>query len=156
MTLVERALDFADAGLVFAGRTMTLPDERRNYGEPRFITAGWPEGAARRAGLDPARWRAADHLDKGMGMPTKKAGGGSRWVDPDEAPRLDREWFERAEIRDGERVIRPARAVGRPRKAAVKEAVSIRLDPDVLAHFRAGGPGWQSRINQALRKVAGL
>ena len=89
-------------------------------------------------------------------MPTKKAGGASRWVDPDEAPRLDRDWFERAEIRDGERLIRPARAVGRPRKAAAKEAVSIRLDPDVLAHFRAGGPGWQSRINQALRKAAGL
>ncbi len=87
-------------------------------------------------------------------MSTKKAGGASRWVDPDEAPPLDREWFERAEIREGEHLIRPAR--GRPRKAAPKEAVNIRLDPDVLAHFRAGGPGWQSRINQALRKAAGL
>jgi uncharacterized protein (DUF4415 family) len=89
-------------------------------------------------------------------MPTKKPGGASRWVDPDEAPRLDRDWFERAEIRDGERVIRRARAGGRPKKAASKEAVSIRLDPDVLAYFRASGPGWQSRINEALRKAAGL
>ena len=40
-TLAERGLDFADAELIFAGRTMTLPDERRDYGEPRFITAGW-------------------------------------------------------------------------------------------------------------------
>ena len=40
-TLEERGLDFAEAELVFAGRTMTLPDERRDYGEPRFITAGW-------------------------------------------------------------------------------------------------------------------
>ena len=40
-TLAERGLDFADAGLVFAGRTMTMPDERRDYGEPRFITVGW-------------------------------------------------------------------------------------------------------------------
>ena len=31
----------AEAELVFAGRTMTLPDERGDYGEPRFITAGW-------------------------------------------------------------------------------------------------------------------
>jgi uncharacterized protein (DUF4415 family) len=91
-----------------------------------------------------------------MDMPTKKLGGGSRWVDPDEAPPLDREWFERAEIREGERVIRPARTAGRPKKAAPKEAVNIRLDPDVLAHFRASGPGWQSRINEALRKAAGL
>lgn len=40
-TLAERGLDFAEAELVFAGRTMTLPDERGDYGEPRFITAGW-------------------------------------------------------------------------------------------------------------------
>lgn len=89
-------------------------------------------------------------------MPTKKPTGGSRWVDPDEAPPLDREWFERAEIRERENLIRPARTVGRPKKAAPKEAVNIRLDPDVLAHFRARGPGWQSRITKALRKLAGL
>ena len=89
-------------------------------------------------------------------MPTKKRTGASRWVDPDEAPPLDREWFERAEIREGERLVRPARAVGRPRKAAPKQAVNIRLDPEVLAHFRATGPGWQSRINEALRKAARL
>lgn len=41
LTLVKRGLDFADAKRVFAGRTMTLPDERRPYGERRFITAGW-------------------------------------------------------------------------------------------------------------------
>jgi uncharacterized protein (DUF4415 family) len=45
---------------------------------------------------------------------------------------------------------------GRPKTAAPKEAVNIRLDPDVLAHFRGTGPGWQSRINAALRKIAGL
>jgi uncharacterized DUF497 family protein len=39
--LTERGLDFADAELIFGGRTMTLPDERRDYGEKRFITAGW-------------------------------------------------------------------------------------------------------------------
>ena len=43
---------------------------------------------------------------------------------------------------------------GRPAKAAgeKKEAVSIRLSPDVLAHFRAGGEGWQTRIDEALRR----
>jgi len=91
-----------------------------------------------------------------MVMPTKKSTTTSKWVDPDEAPHLTREWFEAAEIRDGERLIRAARPIGRPKKAAAKEAVNIRLDPDVLAHFRATGPGWQSRINEALRKAAGL
>lgn len=37
-----------------------------------------------------------------------------------------------------------------------KETVSLRLDRDVLAHFQDDGPGWQDRINAALRKVAGL
>ncbi len=34
-----------------------------------------------------------------------------------------------------------------------KETVSIRLDRDVLDHFQEAGPGWQDRINAALRKV---
>lgn len=40
-TLRHRGLDFADAEVVFAGRIMTLPDARKEYGELRFITAGW-------------------------------------------------------------------------------------------------------------------
>jgi len=44
ITIAERGLDFVDAELVFAGRTTMLPDERRDYGEPRFITAGWLHG----------------------------------------------------------------------------------------------------------------
>lgn len=37
----------------------------------------------------------------------------------------------------------------------VKELVSLRIDQDVLEHFREGGAGWQERINEALRKAAG-
>jgi len=37
----------------------------------------------------------------------------------------------------------------------VKELVSLRIDQDVIAHFQEGGPGWQDRINDALRKAAG-
>lgn len=40
-------------------------------------------------------------------------------------------------------------------KAATKVPVSIRLSPEVIEHFKAGGPGWQSRIDEALRKVVG-
>ncbi|MBI1778346.1 MAG: BrnA antitoxin family protein [Proteobacteria bacterium] len=88
-------------------------------------------------------------------MGRKKNATAGAWVDPDDAPELTKAWFERAEIREGGRLIRPAK-VGRPKKDAPKQAVNIRLDPDVLAHFRAAGPGWQSRINKALRKAAGL
>lgn len=87
-------------------------------------------------------------------MTTRKPGLTPSWTDPDEAPPLDRAWFERAELREGERVIRPAG--GRPRLASPKRAVSLRVDAEVLARFRADGPGWQSRINMALRKAVGL
>jgi uncharacterized protein (DUF4415 family) len=45
-----------------------------------------------------------------------------------------------------------------PKKAVVpgvKEQVSLRIDQDVLEWFQSGGPGWQDRINEALRKAAG-
>ncbi len=43
-TLEERGLDFADAGLVFMGEVATDQDIRRDYGEDRFITAGYLNG----------------------------------------------------------------------------------------------------------------
>lgn len=39
---------------------------------------------------------------------------------------------------------------GRP-TGSDKESTTIRFDRDVLAAFRAGGPGWQTRMNAALR-----
>jgi uncharacterized protein (DUF4415 family) len=36
-----------------------------------------------------------------------------------------------------------------------KELVSLRIDRDVLDYFQESGPGWQDRINEALRKAAG-
>src|SRR5712692_7668338 len=37
-----------------------------------------------------------------------------------------------------------------PQKSPTKQLVSLRLDRDVIAHFRKRGPGWQRRINNAL------
>lgn len=47
---------------------------------------------------------------------------------------------------------------GRPPmdESARKQRVTIMLDPDVIAHFKEDGPGWQTRANAALRKAAGL
>jgi uncharacterized protein (DUF4415 family) len=39
----------------------------------------------------------------------------------------------------------------KPAIPSAKEMVSLRLDRDVLDHFQAAGPGWQERINAALR-----
>ena len=39
-----------------------------------------------------------------------------------------------------------------PQKAPVKERVTMRLSPEVVARFRASGPGWQTRIDSALKE----
>jgi uncharacterized protein (DUF4415 family) len=54
------------------------------------------------------------------------------------------------ERREGLRKRRPGQR-GR-QKAPTKKMVTLRLDRDVLEHFRASGPGWQRRLNDALRK----
>lgn len=45
---------------------------------------------------------------------------------------------------------------GRPKADRTKVSTTIRLSPEVIEHFKAGGPGWQSRIDEALRRAAGL
>ena len=85
-------------------------------------------------------------------MPKKKSSGASKWVGPDDAPELTREFFERGEIRHGEKVIRR----GRPPLPNPKQAVKLRLDADVLAAYRRTGAGWQTRINADLRKARKL
>lgn len=75
----------------------------------------------------------------------------SRGLDPDseEAPDLSTpDWQARFA---GVPVQR-----GRPRAATPKVSTTIRLDAEVLESFRASGPGWQGRINAALRQAAGL
>ena len=74
------------------------------------------------------------------------------WVDPDDAPELEEAWFADAQLHDGEK---PVNKGGRPR-GSDKEMVTLRLDKAALAHFRAQGAGWQTRINDAVRKAAGL
>jgi len=51
-----------------------------------------------------------------------------------------------------------AKPRGRPKGSTTSEKslVSLRIDNDVLERFRAGGPGWQRRVNDALRKAAGV
>lgn len=74
------------------------------------------------------------------------------WVDPDDAPELTDEWFETADVHVNGKLI----SRGRPKADRPKRAISLRVDPDVLDKFKADGPGWQSRMNEALRKAAGL
>jgi uncharacterized protein (DUF4415 family) len=48
------------------------------------------------------------------------------------------------------------RKLGRPKAESPKKAISLRLDAEVIERFKATGDGWQSRMNEALRKAVGL
>lgn len=77
---------------------------------------------------------------------------GESWSDPDDAPKLTPAWAEAADAYKGKALVRR----GRPKQERTKQHVSLRLDPDVVESFKADGPGWQARINEALRKAARL
>lgn len=79
----------------------------------------------------------------------------------EEMPEWTDDQWDRAEIAIGGKVIRPAQGTltkgpGRPKADAPKKSVHLRLSPDVLEHFRSSGRGWQTRIDEALRKAAKL
>jgi uncharacterized protein (DUF4415 family) len=61
---------------------------------------------------------------------------------------LPKEFFEAVDARRRQR--------GRPPVEAPRKLISIRLDQDVIEKFKASGKGWQSRINETLRKASGL
>jgi len=72
-------------------------------------------------------------------------------------PRRTGSAFERAEAAFKSATTKPAAPAPKPTTVPEgKELVSLRLDRAVLEHFQEDGPGWQDRINAALRKAAGL
>ncbi|WP_157270034.1 BrnA antitoxin family protein [Azohydromonas aeria] len=82
------------------------------------------------------------------------------WVDPDDAPELDEEFFRKADHKIGERpvsreeyaaAVKAATKLGRPKLERPKQSVTVRYDADVIEAFKATGPGWQTRMNEALR-----
>lgn len=69
--------------------------------------------------------------------------------DPNDADAA-RAWLARADlIRNGSVVRRGKRG---PQRAPTKKLVSLRLSAEVIEHFKAGGPGWQTRIDSTLLK----
>ena len=77
----------------------------------------------------------------------------------DDNPRWTKEDFARA--KPIEEVLPPeviaanfpkmTKRMGRPPSAAPKVPVNLRVDPDVLAAYKADGPGWQTRMHDVLR-----
>ena len=79
--------------------------------------------------------------------------------DPDAPEATDEQLAEAKPFNDALPALATAmrkRVAGRPKSENPKVAVSLRLDQDVIAQFKKRGPGWQSRMNDALREAAGL
>jgi uncharacterized protein (DUF4415 family) len=77
--------------------------------------------------------------------------------DPDNPPLTDEQWRQMRpahEVRPELVARQLRRGRGRPRSVTTKQQVTLRIDRDVLEKFRSTGDGWQSRINDALRKAA--
>jgi uncharacterized protein (DUF4415 family) len=66
----------------------------------------------------------------------------------DEPPEITDKWVAGADLRRGEELIRR----GRPPLKNPKQLLSLRLPPDVIAGWKATGPGWQTRMADVLRK----
>lgn len=68
----------------------------------------------------------------------------------DEAPEITEGWVSGAELRRGSRLVRR----GRPPSDNPKQLLSLRLSPEVIAGWKASGPGWQARMADVLKRSA--
>lgn len=82
-----------------------------------------------------------------MPMTAKSAASKKISPNPDDAPELTEEWFEKADLMQGEKLVRRGRPAGQ-----TKASQTVRFDLDVLAAFKSTGKGWQTRMNNALRE----
>lgn len=82
------------------------------------------------------------------------------WLDSDDAPELTEEFFEKATLSVGNKIVskeefkKAAKTAlrGRPPIDAPRKAINIRLSQDILDTFKATGKGWQTRVNEALHE----
>ena len=82
-------------------------------------------------------------------MSAKRKGSARTSPDLDEVPELDENWIEGADLYNGKKLVRR----GRPKLEKPRQLLSLRLPPDVIASWKASGPGWQTRMADALEKA---
>lgn len=75
------------------------------------------------------------------------------FVNPDDAPEIDDDFLDRAQIKIDGKIVQRGRP---PLGERAKRAITLRLDPDVIDTYRALGAGWRTQINDDLRKVRKL
>lgn len=92
-------------------------------------------------------------------MNVKSQNSPKTWVDPDDAPELTDEFFEKGVWRVGDKIVsrdearvEAGKRRGRPAGSGTKISTTIRFDAEVLDAFKASGDGWQTRMNDALKE----
>jgi len=82
------------------------------------------------------------------------------WIDPDDAPELTDDFFENATPMIGDRVVtkkefamaaEEAIRNSKPTRITPQQSLTMLVDADIVAVFKATGDGWQARMNEALR-----
>lgn len=75
-------------------------------------------------------------------------------TDP-EASELDDAWFERAQPASEvvPHIVQRYRRTRGKQRAPTKTQITLRLDADLVLHFRETGKGWQTRVNDTLREA---
>jgi uncharacterized protein (DUF4415 family) len=68
----------------------------------------------------------------------------------DDLPEITAEWLAGAEMYDGKKLVRR----GRPPLENPRKLLSLRLQPQVIAKWKASGPGWQTRMAKVLEQSA--
>ena len=73
--------------------------------------------------------------------------------DPDDSAHWENRTSARPAAQVDPELVKWSRRTRGRQKAPTKVFVGIRLDADIVSHFRNGGKGWQTRLNDALRRV---
>ncbi|MDA8349889.1 MAG: BrnA antitoxin family protein [Pseudomonadota bacterium] len=71
---------------------------------------------------------------------------------PDDAPEITDKWVAEADLYHGKKLVRRGRPIG----SGQKTQTTLRISKDVLEFFRATGPGWQTRMDNALKRYVAL
>jgi uncharacterized protein (DUF4415 family) len=158
--LRKHRVDFAIVQDFDFETALVLRDDRKNYGEERFrayarLTADFTPSSSHAVRDESASFRCAKATQgRSQTMPRARHHRRRDLVNPE----WTKEDFARAQPASEvvPEIVAAYRRVRGPQKRPTKRLVSLRLDPDVIEHFRARGPGWQARINTTLRKAVGL
>ncbi len=83
-------------------------------------------------------------------MNAKRKNAAPSSLESDALPEITDAWIAGADMYDGDKLVRR----GRPKLANPRQLLSLRLQPQIIARWKATGPGWQTRMAEALEKSA--